>query len=180
MSEILSLDDCQNLHEIHPGQCYRSAQLSRQGLENVVRKFGIKTIINLRGEQLDCPMYRDEVAVCQENNIKLVNIDWRVKQIPSATSLNKLLSAFERCSAPFLIHCQVGVDRTGLACAIYQYEKQGMNKEEAGLQLGEVYASFIYEQSADISKVYFFMEVYQGKEWARYKYNPSVQHYLYN
>ena len=51
-----------NFHEVVPGQFYRSAQLSGERLGAEIDRYGIKTVINLRGENPDKGWYVDEVS----------------------------------------------------------------------------------------------------------------------
>src|SRR5262249_10308377 len=53
-----------NFHEVVPGEVYRSAQLSPQTLEGYIRARGIRTVINLRGENFDEDWYHNEKAAC--------------------------------------------------------------------------------------------------------------------
>jgi protein tyrosine/serine phosphatase len=40
-----------NVHVVEPGELYRSAQLNGASLDGVLKRYGIKTVINLRGEK---------------------------------------------------------------------------------------------------------------------------------
>src|SRR5947209_7016085 len=46
-----------NLHTVLPGKVYRCAQQSGPGLQELIRRFGIRTIINLRGSNVAADWY---------------------------------------------------------------------------------------------------------------------------
>src|SRR5205823_4130847 len=52
-----------NLHVLVPAKAYRSAQLSGNELEGIIRAYGIRTVINLRGYSDPWPWYVDECRV---------------------------------------------------------------------------------------------------------------------
>src|SRR5262249_20006714 len=52
-----------NFHAVVPGKVYRSAQLSSEALGECIHDHGIRTVINLRGENADEDWYRREVEV---------------------------------------------------------------------------------------------------------------------
>src|ERR1700722_9010359 len=49
-----------NFHEVVPGQVYRGALPSPENLERLVKKHGIRTVVNLRGLCNDLPWYLNE------------------------------------------------------------------------------------------------------------------------
>ncbi|HEV8062302.1 MAG TPA: dual specificity protein phosphatase family protein [Gemmataceae bacterium] len=106
-----------NFHEVLPGLLYRSGQLSPAHLRARVESKGIRTIINLRGPNPQEKWYREEIASCQSNG--LVHIDLPIDSgFPTNDEMREMMQAFETCPKPVLIHCQSGIDRTGIASAL--------------------------------------------------------------
>jgi uncharacterized membrane-anchored protein/protein tyrosine phosphatase (PTP) superfamily phosphohydrolase (DUF442 family) len=101
-----------------PGQLYRSGQLSPAGFSDVVAKYRIKTIVNLRGENKGMAWYDDEVRFCDEHGVGLVNVRMTAKKLPTPAEVRQLLVALHS-PQPILVHCNSGSDRTGLACALF-------------------------------------------------------------
>lgn len=106
-----------NFHEVLPGQLYRSGQLSPARLRAHVELNGIRTIINLRGSNPAEDWYRQELAASRGSG--LIHIDLPIDSLfPTKDELRDLESALETCPKPVLIHCQSGIDRTGIASAL--------------------------------------------------------------
>ncbi|KQS76301.1 protein tyrosine phosphatase [Rhizobium sp. Leaf384] len=127
-----------NFHEVIPGQLYRSAQPSGADLSEYKSRYGIRTVINLRGEGSSA-WYRDEVEAAAREG--MVHIDFRMSAFKALTlEENYALIAILRDSPkPILIHCKSGADRTGLASVIYASQVAGEDAETAGRQLSIAY-----------------------------------------
>lgn len=128
-----------NLHQVHPG-LYRSAQQSQKKLDRTIKKYEIKTIINLRGENDGKKWYEAEKRVAKEHGVKLVNISTNSKRRLPKKSLKQILTACEegRKKGDVLIHCEGGSDRTGAVAAILQYNRTH-NRHQARRQLSLKY-----------------------------------------
>lgn len=131
-----------NLHVVHEGELYRSAQLSPKNLENAIRQHGIETVINLRGTNLDEKWYRDEVSVTGKLNVRHIDFKLSASKVPTAKTIARLNEILEHAPRPILIHCQGGADRSGLVAALYQHGIAGRPVEEAEDQLSFYYGHF--------------------------------------
>lgn len=165
-----------NLHEIHKGQLFRSAQLDGDDIEKLIKTKNIKTIINLRGENPNEEWYQDEKNAADRYGVKLINFSMSAKRLPHRKDLVGLLDAFKTAERPILIHCKAGVDRTGEAAAIYQMIYQGKSKKEALKMLSPKY--FHFEQFKP-AKRYFIRDVWQSQDWAYNNYDPCLANYKY-
>jgi hypothetical protein len=63
-----------NAHVVDEGKLYRSARLERHQLEQVIRKFGIKSILNVRGEASGESWYENEISLSK--NLHLTHFDY--------------------------------------------------------------------------------------------------------
>jgi protein tyrosine phosphatase (PTP) superfamily phosphohydrolase (DUF442 family) len=109
-----------NFHVVIPGAVYRCAQPSPEFLAELVRDYGIRTVINLRGIG-DGPLadwYGDEAKACQDLGISHENLTFSAYRVPHAGETRRLLEILDRSEKPVLLHCRRGADRTGLASAI--------------------------------------------------------------
>jgi undecaprenyl-diphosphatase len=110
-----------NFGTVEKGMVYRSGQLSPRHLAYYQRTFGFKTIINLRGANPEKAWWRNEALFCKKNGISLYNIPLSALAYPKQSEVAYLLSLFANAPRPILIHCQGGADRTGEACALWQF-----------------------------------------------------------
>lgn len=108
-----------NFHPVVAGEVYRSSQPSASTITELQKQYGIKTIINLRGNNTGHAWYDSEVAQAKELNID--HIDFRMSSAHELTQAQaaQLVEIMRDAPKPLLIHCQAGSDRTGLASALY-------------------------------------------------------------
>jgi protein tyrosine/serine phosphatase len=128
-----------NFHTVQAGRLYRSAQLGKVTLGNVIKQHGIRTVVNLRGESPGSSWYEKEEACCEAKGVKLVNISMQSEEMPSRDALLELYDTFENGEYPMLVHCKAGADRTGGAVAIWRMVVLGQSKEDAGRELSAAY-----------------------------------------
>ncbi|MEF9476232.1 MAG: tyrosine-protein phosphatase [Candidatus Mariimomonas ferrooxydans] len=100
------------------GVFYRSAQLSGKDLKRVIKEKGIKTIINLRGRWKGEEWYETEKNIARENDVKLYDIEISPHDLPDFDKLMSILNILLNGEKPLLIHCKMGVDRTGFVSAL--------------------------------------------------------------
>jgi protein tyrosine/serine phosphatase len=125
-----------NFHSITPGEAYRSAQLDRDELEYYVRKYHIKSILNLQGARgPDDRHYSDEITVCRELGLAHYDLELCADEKPSKNETDQLIHIFKVVPRPILIHCKAGADRTGLAAALWKVIVDGEPKSLAARQL---------------------------------------------
>jgi protein tyrosine phosphatase (PTP) superfamily phosphohydrolase (DUF442 family) len=130
-----------NFRVVTPGVLYRSGQLDRAGLEQVIHDYGIRTVISLRvDEQIrDGPKHWEE-EYCKQNGIVFVRIP--IQDEPGLEGemlpVTEIVEVFKRVIAdaeqhprPILLHCLAGVHRTGALTAVYRMEFEHWSREEA-------------------------------------------------
>lgn len=118
-----------NLREVAPDEFYRSAQMPRGRLADVIRTHDIATVVNFRGTS-DEEWFQDEAAVCKALGVEYINIPWSKRKLPNPESVRQYLDILESSPKPLLVHCQGGTHRTGVATAIYALEN-GATVDEA-------------------------------------------------
>jgi uncharacterized protein (TIGR01244 family) len=122
-----------------PGQFYRSAQLSGQRLGEEIDRYGIKTVVNLRGENVGKGWYDDEVAATAEHGARHVDFRMSARRDLTPAQTQELLALLDTAEQPVLVHCMSGADRTGLASVIFLQQVAGVDEEEAEWQLSPLY-----------------------------------------
>lgn len=133
----LQLSD--NFHPVIPGELYRSAQLSPSELETYVRDNGIRTVINLRGENKKRTWYDQEIETARRLGIEHIDFKMSASKILTPDRADQLVSILRSAPKPILIHCQSGADRTGLVAVIYSRQIAGIDQKTAARQLSIVY-----------------------------------------
>lgn len=102
---------------------YRSAQPDAEGMKNL-KKYGIKTIINLRSAHSD----KDKIGKLELKNYNIKIKTWSIKD-EYAVKFLKIIN--DKKNYPILVHCRHGSDRTGTMSAVYRIVIQGWTKKEA-------------------------------------------------
>lgn len=128
-----------NFHAVVENQLYRSAQPSAGELADYVHRYGIKTVLNLRGANPDTQWYKEEISA--STLLGVTHADFRMSasrdlSAAEATTLERIMRELPK---PLLIHCQAGADRSGLAAAIYLSRIEGADAETAGGQISLFY-----------------------------------------
>lgn len=131
-----------NFHPITQGEAYRSARLDGDKLEYYVKKYHIKSIVNLLGEHQRKPWYREEIQICSQHNIKHYDISLSANHEPSEEDARKLAEIFKNAPRPVLLHCKGGSDRSGLVAAMWKVIVDKEPKSEARKQLSLLYGHF--------------------------------------
>ena len=125
------LEEQGNFHPITPGEAYRSAQLDQDELEYYIRKFEIRSVINLRGKNDGESWYREETATCRKLDVRHYDLGLSADKAPSSRKIEKLLRIFRIAPRPVLVHCKAGADRSGLAAALWKVVIDGAPKSVA-------------------------------------------------
>lgn len=119
-----------NFGVVAPGRVYRCAQPGGD-VGGLIDRYGLKSVLNLRGGSDANPWYADEVRATGDRKIDFYDLPLSATRRPSRRELLVLLDLLGRCRYPLLIHCKSGSDRTGLACGLYQLAILGHDPERA-------------------------------------------------
>ncbi len=131
-----------NFHAITPGEAYRSAQLDGDELQHYIRKYNIKSIINLRGKRTRRSWYREELEISKQYAARHYDLSIPADKSPSAEQLKALRHLFEKAPRPLLLHCKAGADRAGLAAALWKVVVDSEPKAQARKQLSLRFGHF--------------------------------------
>jgi protein tyrosine phosphatase (PTP) superfamily phosphohydrolase (DUF442 family) len=115
-----------NFHRISE-EAFRSSQPTMWQLRRMVKKYGIKTILNLKGVRTNSAHWAFEREQCARLGIKLVDINnIYSRATPKATQIRHAKEVFESIEYPVWMHCKAGADRAGIYATYYQYFRQGI------------------------------------------------------
>lgn len=144
-----------NFHQVIAATLYRSAQPSAAEIRRYHAEYGIRTIVNLRGENDGASWYEAEAGEAKRLGITLINFGMSAGQQLTQDRAAKLVAILKHAEKPILIHCKGGADRSGLASALYlaAVAKQG---EEAGesqisIRYGHISLPFAPAYAMDLS-----------------------------
>lgn len=141
-----------NFHTVSENRLYRCSQPDDSRLISLVRDYGIRTVINLRGCCDPSPWYRNEAKACQELGVNLEDLSFSATRLPSTKAIRELLEILDNAEEPLLIHCHRGIDRTGLACALWKLLKTNEGLEAAYWQLGARFGHFRFGRTAHMDE----------------------------
>lgn len=121
-----------NRHRIS-NDVWRSAQPAPHHVGWLARR-GVKTIINLRGEQSFGTRWLEQQA-CARHGITLVDLALKSRAPPTTADLRAMREVLKNVEYPILLHCKSGADRAGIMSVIVRHERDGLPIEEAKKQL---------------------------------------------
>jgi protein tyrosine phosphatase (PTP) superfamily phosphohydrolase (DUF442 family) len=119
---------------VESGRLYRSNHPMPWQLRQAQRRFGLRTVINLRGHRAECGS--DALTRLEAAELGLTHIyaPFESRGAPHRDRILRLAGIFGAMTEPALIHCKSGADRTGLAAGIWLL-LQGRPVEAALAQL---------------------------------------------
>lgn len=168
-----------NFHKVDE-DLYRSAQPTKKQLEKLIDKYGIKTIINLRGkEHINDLKYEEEVT--KEKDVNLINIKLNSRGFPKKEDFLNLYNIFKNIEYPALIHCKSGSDRTGLVAVLYLYLIKNVPLKKALKQLSFFpYGHIKYSQAGKLDFIFEKYIEFNKKtpisflEWIKHHYDRDA------
>ena len=128
-----------NFHTVVAGRCYRCAQPSPTNLRLLIRTFGIRTIINLRGVEDDRVWYHRERAIAKATGVQMMDRGMWARRPPTEEEFREVVRAVDEAAEPILVHCVSGIDRTGIVSAIFLLLRTDATVDEARGQLSVRY-----------------------------------------
>jgi len=148
-----------NFHKINE-DVYRSAQLTPWKLKKLIKKYNIKTIINLRGNHKNY-MYKKEKEICKKMGVIYIPFQISSRHLPKDYEIEALIDIFKNAKKPLLFHCKAGADRTGMVSTLYHIIN-GVNKKEAIKR--ELKLRYGYLSLSKAGRIKKMFELYDEKE----------------
>jgi protein tyrosine phosphatase (PTP) superfamily phosphohydrolase (DUF442 family) len=163
-----------NFRSVVPSRVYRSGQLSPEELEERIRSYDLKSIVNLRGEKEDRDWYRRELEVAKRLGVDFRSIDLVPERLPPRGALVALIDDLEGLPEPILIHCSAGADRTGFASVVARMALGGALFDEARSELSLWHGHLPFGPASEIGRLFDQYEDYRhasgaGSDWASFE-----------
>ena len=165
-----------NIHEVVPGEIYRGAQQSPDDLENLVKRFGIRTVVNLRGLS-HSPWCLNQYRRVQELGISQQDLNLSAMRLPPTQEMRRLVEIIDNAEYPIFFHCRRGADRTGLASVIAKLLRTKCGWEEARGQLHWRYGHVAYGRLGNIDEFFDLYAAWLGQQ-ARPHSDEAFRHWL--
>jgi protein tyrosine/serine phosphatase len=172
------------LRVVTDGRVYRSGQMTADGFRDAIRRYGIKTVINLQDDEPHTDANERDPALPQnpfnkartpESEVvtaagaRYVQFDGNALNSDGTGGRPKLVDDFLRVmddesSYPVLYHCKAGLHRTGWITAVYRMEYQGRSRAAA---LDELKANGFGEFKATDANAYIKRYVFEFRPGVR-------------
>ena len=128
-----------NFETITEGKVYKSGVIPPDEIEDYVKEYKIKSIIDLRfpgtGDEVNNPEIPIELTTEKEAIAKIKGVNYfnnGSDQVPEPHNLDTFFKIMDDPkNYPVLIHCYHGVGRAEMYSAIYRIEYENMEKDEA-------------------------------------------------
>ena len=107
-----------NLAVVAPGKLYRSNHPTPVRLARLAKRYGIRTVINLRGQTSSGSdaLSRD---AARRLGLHFHDVAMESRGAPQRERILRLYEIFRTMQAPALVHCKSGADRAGLAAGLF-------------------------------------------------------------
>ena len=162
-SLILYQEHSTNFHVGTEGKLYRSAQLRGERLHYYLQRYGIRSILNLREVDHD-EWYQEEVMIARQMGVSHYDYPISSNETLTMEQMEEIVGILLRAPKPLLVHCQGGVDRTGLVSALWEYAVEGKTPEEAAEQLSLGYGILaLFKGPKDAMRESFWRFVREGR-----------------
>jgi len=128
-----------NFMAITEGKVYKSGVIPPDEIESYVKKYHIKSIIDLRfpgtGDDVNNPEIPAELTAEKQAIEKIPGVNYfndGSDQVPNQKNLDIFFKIIDNPNNyPVLIHCYHGIGRAQMYSAIYRIEYEGFSNEEA-------------------------------------------------
>jgi protein tyrosine/serine phosphatase len=166
-----------NFAVVSPGRLYRANHPTPGGMARLTRRYGIRTVINLRGASGNGSDALSREAA-RRLGIQFVDAPLSSGQPPSRERLLGLISALRNSAEPVLVHCKSGADRAGFAAGIFALLNGGTTNDalrHLSLRHGHMKGS-----RAGILDAFFlaYRREAEGRcdfeAWVRERYDPAA------
>ena len=117
-----------NFATVAPGRLYRSNHPTPARLAAATRRYGLKTLINLRGER-QCGSDALSREAAARLGLRHIDAPLESRGAPHRDRILRLAEIFRLMDEPALMHCKSGADRTGLAAGLFVILNGGTSKD---------------------------------------------------
>ena len=115
------------LTTITPGSVYQSAAFDADELLETCRRYGIRSVIDLRDNRPES--VAANVAAARSAGLQHIHLP--TGTYPTPTFVESFLTQIRTAERPVLVHCHHGEGRSVLMCALHRIQNEGWTNEQA-------------------------------------------------
>jgi protein tyrosine phosphatase (PTP) superfamily phosphohydrolase (DUF442 family) len=130
----------------------------------IAKRYGIRTIVNLRGCSDGEPWYADESRATQDLDLNQEDIGFSAGRLPASCEVRHLIEALDRTDYPILLHCRQGKDRTGIAAVVVKLLQTDATVAEARHQMGLRYGHLAIGRPGNLDHFFDLYEDWLAQE----------------
>lgn len=140
---------------------------------------GIKTVINLRGEDVFAH-YKFEEESTRALGMTLINSKLWARRAPPREAVIQVIDNLRAAERPLMFHCKSGADRAGFVAALYQMVFDGQPVQVARKQLS---LKFIHLKFTKTGVQDYILDVFEARQalgdigfedWIRTEYDAKI------
>ena len=167
-----------NFAEVIPGRLYRGNHPTPARLVALTRRYGLKTLINLRGHQSingADTLSRDMAA---QLGLDFIDVSLRARDAPNPETILHLHDLYTSMRVPALMHCKSGADRAGFAaglCVLFHGGTAAAAVRQLSVRFGH-----IRQARAGVLDAFFLLYARDGEgrkpflDWVREDYDRDA------
>jgi protein tyrosine/serine phosphatase len=166
-----------NLATVAPGLLYRSNHPLPGRLARLKKRYGLQTLINLRGQTKNGSdaLSRD---AAHRLGLDFIDMAFESRGAPHRDRILRLHSIYQTMRRPALMHCKSGADRAGLAAGLFVLFEGGTAREamrQLSLRFGHV-----KQAKTGILDAFFLRYQREGEgrkpflDWVREDYDEAL------
>jgi protein tyrosine phosphatase (PTP) superfamily phosphohydrolase (DUF442 family) len=166
-----------NWAEVIPGKLYRSNHPTPARLAGATRKFGLRTLINLRGHRR-CGSDALSREAAAHLGLDHIDMAFESRGAPHRERILRFHAIYTTMRTPALMHCKSGADRAGLAAGL-SLLFEGGTAAQALEQLSWRHGHFSRSQTGILDAFFLhYARVAEGRkpflEWVRDDYDEAA------
>jgi protein tyrosine/serine phosphatase len=166
-----------NFAEVIPGKIYRCNHPTPSRLKRLKERYGLRTLINLRGHR-QCGS--DALSRDAAKRLGMIHIDmaFESRGAPHRDRILRFADIYRTLEAPALMHCKSGADRAGLASGLAVLFEGG-TAAQALEQLSLKYGHFSNSNTGILDAFFrLYAQVAEGRlpflEWVATEYDEHA------
>jgi len=158
-----------NFMTITEGKVYKSGVIPPDEIADYVKKYHIKSIVDLRfpgtGDDVNNPEVPAELTAEKEAVAKIPGVNYYndgSDQVPNQKNLDVFFKIMDdKSNYPVLIHCFHGIGRAQMYSAIYRIEYEGWSNEDARHQAAFPFAFSSFDDGKPKGE---YLKVYKSRK----------------